>query len=123
MNISIDFNSDLPMYEQIKACIKENIISGNLSNNDALPSVRQLAKELNVSTITTKRAYIELEHEGLVYTVSGRGTFVKAEDVSKLVSEKRRALIEEYKEKTIEMKTSGISKELILEIIENIFKQ
>jgi DNA-binding transcriptional regulator YhcF (GntR family) len=55
--------------------------------------------------------------------VSGRGTFVKAEDVSKLVSEKRRALIEEYKEKTIEMKTSGISKELILKIIENIFKQ
>ncbi|MDP4178368.1 MAG: GntR family transcriptional regulator, partial [Bacillota bacterium] len=76
MKINIDYNSDLPMYEQIKTCIKENILSGKLNYQDPLPSVRQLAKELDVSTITIKRAYIDLEHDGFIYTLSGRGTFV-----------------------------------------------
>ena len=122
MNITIDYSSDLPMYEQVKACIRENIMNGVLKVNDALPSVRQLAKELNVSTITTKRAYMDLEHEGLIYTVSGKGTFVKAVDISKLLTERNRELLEEYERKTIEMKEAGIAKESIINIIEKIYR-
>jgi Predicted transcriptional regulators len=121
MNITIDYNSSLPMYEQIKACIKQNIMSGKLQFNDGLPSVRQLAKELNISTITTKRAYMDLEHEGLIYTVSGRGTFVNVSDVSKLILEKNEKLVEEYINKTEELKNAGISKADIIKIIDNIY--
>jgi GntR family transcriptional regulator len=122
MNITIDYSSDLPMYEQVKGCVKENILSGTLKVNDPLPSVRQLAKELNVSTITTKRAYMDLEHEGLIYTVSGKGTFVKAVDISKLLTERNKELLEEYERKTIEMKDAGITKESIINIIEKIYR-
>jgi GntR family transcriptional regulator len=110
------------MYEQVKTCVKENILGGTLKVNDALPSVRQLAKELNVSTITTKRAYIDLEHEGLIYTISGKGTFVKAVDVSKLLTERNKALLQEYENKTIEMKEAGITKEDIINIIEKVYR-
>lgn len=122
MNITINHNSDLPMYEQIKSCIKENILCGTLQSNDILPSVRQLAKELNVSAITTKRAYIDLEHEGLIYTVPGKGTFVNSIDVSKLLIEKNEKLIEVYKAATLQMKEAAISKEAILQIIEDIYR-
>lgn len=121
MNITIDFNSDLPMYEQIEAFIKENILSNKLLPNDVLPSVRQLAKELNISTITTKRAYMDLEREQLIYTVSGKGTFVKSVDNSKLIAERNSKLLEEYKNLTFKMKSSGISKETIINAIEKIY--
>ena len=120
MNITIDYTSDLPMYEQIKACIKSNILCGKLQASDALPSVRQLAKELNVSTITTKRSYADLEHEGLIYTVSGKGTFVNTVDVSRLLSEKKDKLIREYKDITLKILETGLTKEDIINIIENI---
>lgn len=122
MNINIDYSSDLPMYEQIKACIKENILCGKLKYNDGLPSVRQMAKDLNVSTITIKRAYIDLEHDGYIYTLSGRGTFVNKVDISKLLLERNEKLIEEYKNKVSEMKEAGITKEIIMSIIEEIYR-
>lgn len=123
MKINIDYSSDLPMYEQLKNCIKENILSGSLQKDESLPSVRQMANELNISTITTKRAYMELEREGLIYTIAGKGTFVKAVDLSKMLTEKREKLLEEYEEKTREMKTSGIEREILIEIIEGIYKE
>ncbi|MDP4178737.1 MAG: GntR family transcriptional regulator, partial [Bacillota bacterium] len=89
---------------------------------DPLPSVRQLAKELDVSTITIKRAYIDLEHDGFIYTLSGRGTFVNKVDVSKLLLERNKKLIEEYKQKTIEIKESGIEKQTVINIIEEIYR-
>jgi GntR family transcriptional regulator len=122
MNISIDYTSNLPMYEQIEACIKTNILCGKLKSRDTLPSVRQLAKELNVSTITTKRAYMDLEHEGYIYTVSGKGTFVNAVDVSKLLLEKKGKLTEEYENMTVKIMEAGVTKETIISIIENIFR-
>lgn len=123
MKINIDYSSDLPMYEQLKNCIKENILNGSLDKDEPLPSVRQLAKELNISTITTKRAYMELEREELIYTIAGKGTFVKAVDLSKVLTEKREKLLEEYKEKTKEMKTAGIERKSLIEIIERIYRE
>ena len=77
MIIHISMQSDIPAYEQIKAQIKAQILSGELSADEPLTSMRQLAKDLRVSMITTTRAYGDLEAEGLIYTVQGRGCFVK----------------------------------------------
>ncbi|WP_461205320.1 GntR family transcriptional regulator [Clostridium sp. DL1XJH146] len=123
MNITIDYSSNLPMYEQIKVILKENILSGKLKYNDPLPSVRNLAKELNVSNITTKRAYSELEKENLIYSVSGRGTFVNNPDIKRLKEEKRITSIENYKRETLELKKLGIKKEEIINIIKKVYEE
>ncbi len=77
MTITISLQSDVPAYEQIKSQIKSQILSGELKADEPLTSMRQLARDLRVSVITTARAYGDLEAEGLIYTVQGRGCFVK----------------------------------------------
>ncbi len=79
MNINLSLQSEIPAYEQIKMQIKAQILSGELAPDAPLilPSMRQLAKELRVSVITTTRAYGDLEAEGLIYTIQGRGSFIK----------------------------------------------
>ncbi|MDE5819665.1 MAG: GntR family transcriptional regulator [Lachnospiraceae bacterium] len=79
MNIQISMQSEIPTYEQIKMQIKEQILTGGLSPDEPLTSMRQLARDLRVSVITTTRAYGDLEAEGLIYTVQGRGCFVKGD--------------------------------------------
>jgi len=75
--IIISLQSEIPAYEQIKVQIKAQILSGKLTADEPLTSMRQLARDLRVSVITTTRAYGDLEAEGLIYTVQGRGCFVK----------------------------------------------
>lgn len=70
-------NSDFPIYEQIKQQVKQNILKGHVAPGEHLPSMRELAKDLQVSLITTKRAYEDLEKDGFVTTIRGKGTFVK----------------------------------------------
>ncbi len=77
MNIVISNQSGVPIYEQIKEQIKASILSGVLVENDPLPSLRQLARDLQVSLVTTTRAYSELELEGFVQTMPGKGVYVK----------------------------------------------
>lgn len=77
MNIIISNNNDIPIYEQIERQIKDAILSGRLKEGEALPSMRLLAKELRISIITTKRAYEDLEREGLIESFTGKGSFVK----------------------------------------------
>lgn len=76
MNILIDNKSGTPIYDQIYSQIKNHIISGVLAENEMLPSIRGLAKDLRISFITTKRAYEELEKEGFIYTVPAKGCYV-----------------------------------------------
>ena len=76
MNIYIDNKSGVPIYDQICSRIRSQIVSGALRADEALPSIRNLAKDLKISVITTKRAYEELEREGLIYTVPAKGCFV-----------------------------------------------
>ena len=76
MHIVISNQSGKPIYEQITEQVKALIISGELKEGDALPSMRLLAKELRISVITTKRAYEELEREGFLYSITGKGSFV-----------------------------------------------
>lgn len=77
MNIIISSQSGVPIYEQIKEQIKASILTGELSENTPLPSLRQLARDLQVSLVTTTRAYSELELEGFVQTMPGKGVYVK----------------------------------------------
>lgn len=80
MNIVISSQSGVPIYEQIKEQIKASILSGELSENAPLPSLRQLARDLQVSLVTTTRSYSELELEGFVQTMPGKGVYVKKID-------------------------------------------
>ena len=82
MELIIRNNTNQPIYDQICTQIKEQILSGALSPGDALPSIRGLAKDLRISVITTKRAYDELEAQGFVVTVAGKGCFVAQQNLS-----------------------------------------
>ncbi len=123
MNITISYTSDKPMYEQIEDGIKKAIYDGKLKNNELLPSVRQLAKDLNVSAITTKRAYIDLEHEGLVYTISGKGTFVKLDKLGELQKGRQDELLGELLKTAEECKAHGIPKKNVIEKIDEIYTE
>ena len=93
MELLISNSSGQPIYEQIAAQIKNQIISGMFAPGAALPSIRALAKDLRISVITTKRAYDELESEGFLYTVAGKGCFV-AEKNTELIREEHLKQIE-----------------------------
>lgn len=94
MNIIISNASAEPLYEQIARQVRNSILRGELLPGELLPSIRHLAKELQISVITTKRAYEELEREGFVESVTGKGSFVAGQS-SELLREKRLKLIEE----------------------------
>ena len=92
MNILIDNRSGTPIYDQIYTQVKQQIISGELTEDEALPSIRSLAKDLRISVITTKRAYEELERDGFIYTVAGKGSFVAARNLELLREENLRKI-------------------------------
>ena len=94
MYIRVDSKSNEPIYEQLTRQFREKIISGQLESDELLPSMRYLAKELGISVITTKRAYEELEKEGLVESVGGKGTYVSAKN-KEFIREKRVHQMEE----------------------------
>ncbi|MGN0304693.1 MAG: GntR family transcriptional regulator [Lachnospiraceae bacterium] len=95
MNLFIDNKSGVPIYEQIYSQIKGQIINESLKENEALPSIRNLAKDLRISVITTKRAYDELERDGFIYTVPGKGCFVAVKN-TQLIREENLKEIEEH---------------------------
>lgn len=95
MNIIIENNSDEPIYSQIYNQIKNQIISGVLNEDDMLPSIRGLAKDLRISFITTKRAYDELEADGFIYTIQAKGCYV-AKKNTELIKEEHLKKIEEH---------------------------
>ena len=93
MQLYIDNRSGAPIYDQIYSQIKDAILSGQVTEGEALPSIRALAKDLRISVITTKRAYDELESEGIIYTLPGKGCFV-AERSTELLREENLKKIE-----------------------------
>lgn len=118
MNILIDNKSGAPIYDQIYSQIKNQIISGALKEDQMLPSIRALAKDLRISFITTKRAYEELEKEGFIYTLPAKGCYVAPKNIE-LIREENLKKIEEYIDKIIKLAPScNLSKEDIIEMIE-----
>ena len=95
MQLYIDNRSGAPIYDQIYSQIKDAILSGQVTEGGALPSIRALAKDLRISVITTKRAYDELENEGFIYTLPGKGCFV-AERSTELLREENLRKIESH---------------------------
>lgn len=117
MNIFIDNRSGLPIYDQIYSQIKSQIMSGALDADEALPSIRGLAKELRISVITTKRAYDELEKEGFIYTIAGKGCFVAPKN-TELLREENLRKIEEHMIEIIRLSHScGLSGEELLDML------
>lgn len=121
MNVNISYTSEKPMYEQIEDSIKKDIFEGRLKNNEMLPSVRQLAKDLNVSAITTKRAYMDLERDGLIYTIAGKGTFVKADDIGNIQSAAHQKALEEFDKAARQAKEYGIEKKTLEGVLDEIY--
>ena len=106
MDILISNSSGVPLYEQIEEQIKSQIITGGLREGDALPSMRILAKELKISIITTKRAYEELERDGFIESVTGKGSFVKGIN-SDIVKENMMFAIQELLETAVDKAVMG----------------
>lgn len=123
LNINISNTSTIPLYEQIQTQIKSQILNGSLQAGDGLPSIRNLAKELKVSIITTKRAYEELEKDGFIETVIGKGTFVSNQNTERLKEITLYNLENKLEEIIKQAKSAGITLEEGLEIFKSIYEE
>lgn len=120
MEIWIDNRSGVPIYDQICTRLRELILSGELVEDAMLPSIRALARDLHISVITTKRAYEELEREGLIYTVAGKGSYVSGKDPERMHEEDLRQL-EEHLTAIRELATRlGMDKAAILALYDEL---
>ena len=123
MDIIISNSSDLPIFEQIKQAIKKAIACNELKENELLPSIRNLAQDLRISVMTVKRAYDELEQEGFIKTIQGKGSLVANKNIE-LLREEQMKEIEKYIDKIILIsKSSNISKEEILDTFEFLYEE
>lgn len=121
VNIIISNASDKPIYEQITAQIKRMIISGELDEGSVLPSMRLLAKELRISVITTRRAYTDLERDGFIETVTGKGSFVAGKNLE-MIKEKQMRRAKECLQTAVDIaKQSGIGYEELQETLDLLY--
>lgn len=123
MVILIDNSGGVPIYEQIYNQIKNHIISGELKEDEMLPSIRNLAKELRISVITTKRAYEELERENYIYTVAGKGSYIAKKNVE-LLREENLKRIEEHFIASLELaRMNGMNIDELVEMLQVLFNE
>jgi GntR family transcriptional regulator len=123
MRIIIANSSPDPIYEQIIRQIKTQIISGDLEEGAALPSIRKLAQELNISVITTKRAYDDLEREGFIDIVAGKGSFVSIQN-KEFLKEKRMKIVEEKLGEAIsEARLIGLGADELKEMLDILYDE
>lgn len=123
MNIIISNSSQKPIYEQITTQIKSQIINGDLEEGSALPSMRSLAKELRISVITTKRAYEDLERDGFIETVAGKGSFVAQRNVE-FIREEQIKTVETHLEAAVDAaKLAALSLGEMQELLAIIYQE
>ncbi|MFJ5765106.1 GntR family transcriptional regulator [Lysinibacillus sp. NPDC093210] len=123
MHIHLSNASDKPIYEQITVQLKEAILANKLQAGDALPSIRALAKDLKISVMTTKRAYADLERDGFIETVAGKGSFVTERNQDFLREELLRQ-VEEHLQKAVRTaKTAGLTKEDLGDLLSLIVEE
>lgn len=123
MKIIISNSSIDPIYEQIASQIKSMIIQGSLEVGDGLPSIRGLARDLQISVITTKRAYDELEKEGFIETMQGKGSFVAMQNKELLKEKKLRIIEDKLAEVVKESQLLGVGREKIEEMLKILFEE
>lgn len=118
MEIVISNSSDKPIYEQIASQIREAIMTGELATGEQLPSIRSLATQLRISAITTKRAYQDLETQGFIHTVPGKGCFVAGDNLE-LLREERLRLVEASLAKAVaDARAAGITAQELREMLD-----
>ncbi len=121
MNIIISNSSETPIYEQIKQAIKKAIASNELKENEVLPSIRNLAQNLRISVMTVKKSYDELEQEGFIKTVQGKGSYVAPQNLE-LIKEEQIKQIEKHIEKIVTISQyAGIGKDEIIELFDYFY--
>ena len=123
MDILISNSSPVALYEQIETQIKNQILNGNIKSGDPLPSIWSLAKELKVSIITTKRAYEELEKEGFIETVVGKGTFVSGANSERLKEAAMAEMESRLEEVIISAKSLGLTLDECIEIFKSLYEE
>lgn len=123
MKIILKNKSDIPIYEQIKEQIKTAVLEGKADENEQLPSIRQLARDLKISVITTTRAYNDLAEEGFIVSSAGKGYFVAPRN-NELLRERMLCTMEENLEKAAEYgRNAGLSDDEILQTLNSILKE
>lgn len=123
MRVLISNASPDPIYEQIARQVKAQILSGELEEGAPLPSIRSLAHELQISVITTKRAYEELDRDGLIDTVAGKGTFVAAQNPALLRERRMKAVEEKLLEAVDEARSLGVERARVLEMLRLLWEE
>lgn len=123
MQILIQPNSKVTLFQQIKEQIKQHILSGTLKEGDALPSIRVLAKDVSVSVITTKRAYEDLEKEGYLISARGKGTYVAGQQPHVLREWEIRKLENDLEKMVKQAKQIGLTKEAFYELLEIYYEE
>ena len=123
MQIIISTQSKEAIYEQIFKQIRQQILTGELQPGEALPSMRQLAKDLHISVITTKRAYEELEKQGYIYSIVGKGSFVSEQNVDIIHERKLNALEEKMNEVVVNGKELGLTLKELQDLLEIYYKE
>lgn len=123
MKILISTTMNMPIYEQIVNQIRDAVVSGELSAGEGMPSIRMLAKDLAVSVITTKRAYEELEKEGVIESIPGRGFYVCEQKNDHLREKQMMNLEEKYADIITESKSAGMSLNDVIELITLLYEE
>lgn len=119
--ILLDYRDKRPIYEQVVEKLEQLIVGSALEPDSKMPSVRSLGVDLGVNPNTIQRAYNQLEQEGYIYTVSGRGSFVAPE--SEWRDDKKRKVLSEWQELTKRTRLAGLSKEELIRELERIYKE
>jgi GntR family transcriptional regulator len=122
MRVLISNASQDPIYEQIAQQVRAQILAGELEEGAPLPSIRKLAHELQISVITTKRAYEELDREGLIDTVAGKGTFVAAQNPELLRERRLKSVEEKLGEAVDEARSLGVERSKVEEMLDLLWE-
>ncbi|MDV2581897.1 GntR family transcriptional regulator [Alkalibacillus haloalkaliphilus] len=123
MQVIISNSSKEPIYEQIINQVKSSILSGDLKEGTALPSIRQLAKDLQISVITTKRAYEELEKSGFIYSIVGKGSFVAEQNLEVIREKKLKVIEEQLSAVIVNSKEIGLSFDELQELLKLLYEE
>jgi len=118
MEIVISNSSDKPIYEQIASQVRDQVLTGALVEGDQLPSIRSLATQLRISAITTKRAYQDLEAQGFIHTVPGKGCFVAGDNLELLREERLRRVEASLSRAVSDARTAGVSADELREMLD-----
>lgn len=123
MQIIISNSSKEPIYEQISKQVKSAILTGEVQEGDALPSIRQLAKDLQISVITTKRAYEELEKAGFLYSIVGKGSFVAEQNLEVIREKKLKVIEEQLGAVIVNSKEIGLSLDELQQLLKILYEE